>query len=528
MADMLGSAVLEETVRQILSNMEDNYKGESDTKEHMERLEMAHIRLEAALGMSEGWNITSAPLLRWRSKLKRAVQECDETLHRCKQHVREEEEEIQEGVRKSSFPSRIAHHVKSFISSIFNTNSGSTSSSDDELSISSAVRRFECFADGASEFLSQCHLLILQPISTPQGMEGRLLYVHMDGDAPENSFFFTIFLRLSESTNIVGVAVRCLQLFTPHFKSTTETVKTKLTQLPMQDFCWVPYVDSSRKQRHWENFYSIFSKWFRPNTNCCRQQQHDHDQYMQPYASSSGSNRNTTNSSSSSLLPHDVYLEPVIKVYLQGHVPVPAGHNRNKSFPYVKLRLLLSPHASSEGVLPSVGGSATEIVHGQEEQQRDGLYANISFEELDEILLPKAIDCLGKEAGAKAVYQMVWRSAHGGAYIQAEKFTPRRVLQKGRRRGHRPQGQDEKVETWSHVVTDFLGTWAPHAPQRLQGAIANWIRKEKEMQLAVAPTRTSCFTRNTKPYGLIHSIIPKQILFFVNEDPKAYIKLLKA
>jgi hypothetical protein len=436
--------------------MEEKYKEGSDIKEHMERLEMAHIRLEAALEVSQGWNISSAPLLRWRSKLERTAQECGETLHRCKRHVREEEE-VEYGVRNSSLPNRIAHHVKSFVSSIFSDNNRGTR----ELSLSN-VRRFEWFAEGSSEFLrfvelgggtprqfmffdplvthlfagkmiryklvlgSQCHLVILQPIITPQGMEGRLLYVVIDGDAPENSFFFTIFLRISESTDIVGVAVRCLQLFAPHFKSTTEAVKTKLTQLPMQDLCWFPYAESSQKQRHWEKFYTIFSQWFRPNPHCCRssrRQQHDeHHQRLHPSAST-GTGSNTSSSSSLPMTGDHMYLEPVVQVCLQSHIPLPTpaaaagGHgynNRNKGFPYVKLRLLFSPHSSSEGVLPSAGGSAIDtLVHGQEPSDGGGMYANISFEELDEILLPKAIDCLRQ--GQNGVYQMVWRSAHGGA-----------------------------------------------------------------------------------------------------------------
>ncbi|EER97896.2 hypothetical protein SORBI_3002G018800 [Sorghum bicolor] len=532
MADMLSSAVVQETVSQILSNLEEKYKEGSDTKEHMERLEMAHIRLEAALEVSQRWNISSAPLLRWRSKLERTVQECGETLHRCKRHVREEEE-VEEGVRNSSLPNRMAHQVKSFVSSILSNNS----SGSRELSISN-VRRFEWFAEGASEFLrfvelgggtprqlmffdplvthlfagkmiryklmlgSQCHLAILQPIITPHGMEGRLLYVVIDGDAPENSFFFTIFLRISESTDIVGVAVRCLQLFAPHFKTTTEAVKTKLTQLPMQDLCWFPYVESSQKQRHWEKFYTIFSQWFRPNPHCCRAGcsrrqllDDEHRQCMNPSAGTGGVGGSHTSSSSS--LPmtggDHMYLEPVVQVCLQSHVPLSAagGYNRNRSlFPYVKLRLLFSPHSSSEGVLlpSSVGGSATDtLVQGRQESSDGGggLYANISFEELDEILLPKAIQCLRR--GQNGVYQMVWRSAHGGAYIQAEKYTPRRSSRKGSRRGghrRRPQRQDDKVETWSHVVTDFLGRWAAHAPPRLQPSISDWTREEKEMQLA--------------------------------------------
>jgi hypothetical protein len=63
----------------------------SDAKENIERMEMAHNK----------WNVTSVPLLRWRTKLKRASQECDNTLRRCRQCL-QEEEEVQQAVRPSA------------------------------------------------------------------------------------------------------------------------------------------------------------------------------------------------------------------------------------------------------------------------------------------------------------------------------------------------------------------------------------------------------------------------------------------
>jgi hypothetical protein len=104
---------------------------------------MAHIKLEAALETSEKWQITDASLLRWRKNLKRAAQECDDVLHKCKNRILEEEKMEQE-VSSSAFPKRIAHATKSFISSTFGIN--------DQLS-RSIVRRFEWYADGASDFL---------------------------------------------------------------------------------------------------------------------------------------------------------------------------------------------------------------------------------------------------------------------------------------------------------------------------------------------------------------------------------------
>ena len=126
---------------------------------------MAHIRLEAALETSNKWQITDTSVLRWQKKLKRAAQECDEKLHKCKQRILEEERMEQE-VRNSSIPKRIGHATKSFVFSIFNRN-------NEELN-PSVVKRFEWYADGASEFLRfielggtpYYHIMPLAPLST--------------------------------------------------------------------------------------------------------------------------------------------------------------------------------------------------------------------------------------------------------------------------------------------------------------------------------------------------------------------------
>jgi len=132
-AEMVSSAVAQEAVNQVLSRIKDGCQHKSDAKEHIERMEMAHIKLEAALETSNKWNVTSVPLLRWRSKLKRASHECDNTLRRCRQRL-QEEEEVQQAVRSSSFPKRIVHTAMSFVSLIF------SHSNDDGLKGSTVAR----------------------------------------------------------------------------------------------------------------------------------------------------------------------------------------------------------------------------------------------------------------------------------------------------------------------------------------------------------------------------------------------------
>jgi len=142
MAEMVGSAVAEETLKQVVSvligkqRQEEETAGESETEQNLERLEMAQIKLEAALEASRGWHIRDASLLRWRRKLKRAAQECDNTLRLCKQRAVEDEAREQE-VRGASFPRSLAHATKSLF-----RRDGSLASS------AAAVRRFEWFAGG--------------------------------------------------------------------------------------------------------------------------------------------------------------------------------------------------------------------------------------------------------------------------------------------------------------------------------------------------------------------------------------------
>jgi hypothetical protein len=149
----------------------------------------------------------------------------------------------------------------------------------------------------------------------------------------------------------------------------------------------------------------------------------------------------------------------------------------------MKLKLLFAPHTSSEDMLlssSSVDGSAVEMVRGQEQH---GLYANISFKQLDEILLPKAIDCFLHQKAGAAEYQMLWRSKHGSAYIQVEDGGRRRSQQKNRKGHYQQQRQDVEVEGWTHTVTDFLSTWIAHAPDYLQGSIEDWINVETQLAL---------------------------------------------
>ncbi|OEL23251.1 hypothetical protein BAE44_0015730 [Dichanthelium oligosanthes] len=293
-----------ETFSQILSGMVQRYKEKEDSNanRNMERLEMAHIRLEAALETSEKWHIIDASLLRWHGKLKRAAQECDDTLHKCKQRIIEDEQMEQE-VRNSSLPDRIAHATKSFVVSVFNRNNRELSRS--------VVQRFEWFAD-------------------EKGTEASLIFIQKDG-------------------------------------------RKELTQLPTRDLPWVPSV---YQREHRNILHGLASQWFRPNPLCCKQlDQHE----------------NTSLSEDIISLQH---------------------------YPYLKAGISFAPHRISEDTLPANRSSAIVAIVGEEQHC---LHTDITLEQLEDIMLPKAIDYFRQHVEA-TVYQMLWKSKHGSALIQLRRL----------------------------------------------------------------------------------------------------------
>jgi len=330
----------------------------------------------------------------------------------------------------------------------------------------------------------------MRPVSFEgRGLEAKFLYVYEDDDAPVNNFCLGLMLRLSESMDVVGVAIKCLQqlvVTTPHFKSTAEAAMREIAQLPTQDFSWVPYVESGHKE-HWNSIHGILSQVSRPNPNCCK---HHHHHEPKP-----------SNMHAAKLqLPH-VSLEPVIEVYFVRVIPAVSSRQSarrqklvqgkarspsKKLFPHLKLAMHYSPHGAPEDMAssPSVGSSTVEFIDGK---QQHVMHKDMSLEQLDEIMLPKAIDCLNRKPEA-SLYQLSWKSKHETAYLRLEKTgmvkMTRDIIGDDPSRDRRvmiQRRQDPKLEAWLHVFTDFLKPWVALAPQRLQGPVLEWIKKANEM-----------------------------------------------
>ncbi|RCV39361.1 hypothetical protein SETIT_8G217700v2 [Setaria italica] len=479
-------------------------------KETWERLEMAHIRLEAALETSNNWQITDASLLRWRRKLKRAAQECDDTLHKCKQRILEDEQ-MEREVKNSSLPNRIVHATKSFALSIFKRN-------DSDLRRSIA-QKFEWYADGASEFLRFIELggtprrhmpleslvknlfagkelhhkivrgnkyplfqLWLTPMRNPvHGIEVSLGFIEYDG-TPEGNICFSMSVQLWESIDIVGIAVKCLQLFAPHFKCKVENIRNELTQLPNEDLSWGPSFYSDHKE-HWEKVNGLLSQFARPNPFCCK----EHGRHEV---------RRFSNMDMAGL--SDGWLEPVIYFDLHCHVSLPMYRKQNTSlfedlislqdYPYLKAGIAFLPHGSLEDMLPANRSSKIAAIVRKEQHF---LHTDITLEQLEEIMLPKAIHYFRQNEEAM-VYQMLWKSKHGIAFIQVEKpcmstwrsSMRRQSTSGGARKRKVFQGDDEELIRRRIYVCHWLDSWFTYVPVRLQRSLMNWIRKEKEILIA--------------------------------------------
>lgn len=570
-AEMVGSVVAQETVSQILSGLVQRYAESSDATRNLERLEMAHIRLEAALDASDRWQIADASLLRWRKKLRRVAQECDDVLHRCRQQgVAQAQEPATPSSSLSplaALPTRIARATKSLIFSAF-------VGDDAGAPTRSTVQRFEWFADGAGEFLRyvevgggaapRCHvplrrsltrhlfagmelllqhkivwglgrdecpsyLLWLVPSVTPDhGIEACLKFIHRDHSAPENNFFLGAMLQISESTDVVGTVVNCLRLFPPCFQPTIEAIKKELTQLPTQDFSWVPYVDLWHR-KHWDNLHGFCTQWFRPDPLCCKKQQH-HQQG--PNSSSRPSWCSSGDDDPDMVGIPDVSLDSVILMHLECQVSVPSEYNGAYSYskqkattaspPYrrrcsrtsptptthdseyspcrrLKAGLLFTPHGCTKHRLPEEKSSAVVTVYGEEQRC---VHTDITLDQLNEIMLPKAADYFYRNPEATAC-QMLWKSRHGTEYIEFEKPRTeeeeeeeppcaRRAICRGgsRKRKLQLQVQQDQVQvlgSWNRKVACFLNSWVAHAPVRLRGLILDWIQRGKESQLAAPP-----------------------------------------
>ncbi|TVU39615.1 hypothetical protein EJB05_13042 [Eragrostis curvula] len=168
---------------------------------------------------------------------------------------------------------------------------------------------------------------------------------------------------------------------------------------------------------------------------------------------------------------HSQHAQAHPRISLQDHSPLEAG-------------LVFVPHSSSDDLLPTIASSAMQWINGEEKHR---LHSNITLQQMEEIMLPKAIDYFRKNTEA-SVYQILWKSEHGSAYFDIVKAgmntrSTRRVI-RGGSKGKLLKREGKDLEIQTDVIPHFIDLWVAHAPIRLQGSISDWIQKEKENKSA--------------------------------------------
>ncbi|KAM0858139.1 hypothetical protein ACQ4PT_048022 [Festuca glaucescens] len=422
---MVGSCVVQEMVSRAISRVLS--KPEEKAASAMERLEMAHSGLELALERFGKLPITDVSLLRQRRMFKRAHEECGHVLYRHKLRViQDDDEEAKKGVThsSSSFARKVIHTVKSYF----------LGPAIDESSCSdSSVGKFEWFADKAAKFVrdvesgcSLAHYRFLNPLIT-QLLQGKILKhetvqgsrrcqifiepVHSeehgvvaslwfrskDSEIPTRGFNLVLMLRLSQSTDIVGIATRCLSLLGPKFQSSAQFVTGELAQMPAQDV--FHHRSSHVVAAGVPMKLSISAGLYRPDPVCCRR------------------NRPRPRAAASELSYG--FLEQMILMSFHCYVPAssaaPDRHDGSSvmtDWPPLQLTVFFTPHCFQEDdtgssyLLRTVGG------------QKEGTCYSLC--QTWEMARAKAIGFFICHPET-AEYEMLWESLHGFASLIFER-----------------------------------------------------------------------------------------------------------
>ncbi|XP_072148122.1 uncharacterized protein [Setaria viridis] len=280
MAEMVGSAVVQEGMSRAFSFMLGKHLEKASEGHSAERLEMALSELEFALERTAKLPITEASLLRRRKLLKRGYVEGIDLLNKHKLQGHQE----RPGVKRKRW---ITCSKNLSISSFGGLNTD-------------GVRRFEWFADCAGKFVrdveSGCslrhhtfcnplvrHLLngkalkyemvqgsqvreffIRPAFLGERGVEASLHFQYMDRSMPEKSFRLLLWLRVSESTDLVAIAIRCTESLTFLSKPAAESAIAELTLLPnvLDSAYAMPWVGNNE-------LYVLITKLSRQDPVCC-------------------------------------------------------------------------------------------------------------------------------------------------------------------------------------------------------------------------------------------------------------------
>ncbi|CAN6328558.1 unnamed protein product [Urochloa humidicola] len=258
MAEIVGSAVASEAVSRVVSSFLPGDKTSHESVEDKaERLEMAVLKIRSVVAVSEDLHISHLPLLHWKAKLKRIAEEGEDLLRVQKKRAIECNgvSDIAAGNSVSQYLIQTAKRLVPFYRR------------EDEFS-DKTLRRFERLADGADSFFRLVQSgghpkkSVLLPsltrsllagdalefsIRKQSGYDRIILWPCLDLDTGnssvaclgvsredevvwQKSFKMFVFFHLSEASNILAIAMSCLEFLPPQFDAASEAIRGLLTR----------------------------------------------------------------------------------------------------------------------------------------------------------------------------------------------------------------------------------------------------------------------------------------------------------
>ncbi|CAN6175003.1 unnamed protein product [Urochloa humidicola] len=265
MAGIVGSAVANEAVSRISSILSGDKPSRESVEYKAERLEMAVLKIRRVVAVSEDHHISHRPLLLWKAKLKRVAEEGDHLLHTL--HKKQALERINApGTGSSiSISQQLIQAARRFVP--FRRREA------DELD-GATLRRFERLADGADSFFrlvesggcpknpislpSLARLLLagesmefsirsggdggddlimlwpwldLDPgVENGDGLVACLAVSRDDESMWEKSLKMSVVFRVSEASDILGIAMGCLELLPLQFGAVGVAIRRLLAE----------------------------------------------------------------------------------------------------------------------------------------------------------------------------------------------------------------------------------------------------------------------------------------------------------
>ncbi|XP_047052128.1 uncharacterized protein LOC124657657 [Lolium rigidum] len=432
MAEMVGSAVVQEVVSGAFSFMRNTHEEMVSQSHLIERLKWAHLELEFALERTQRMPMIEVSLLKMRMMIKQAFEESRDLLYKQQTlPVNLEEGGTEQGVTLApSLPNRIMHAVKPF----FGTEKGSISGS--------CVRRFEMFAQKTDKFVrdveSGCSLAPYRfsyPIIA-QLLEGKYLRHEMvsgsqtrrisifaccledygvvgivnldfqDLKTPTKCFRLSLMLRLSESTDIVGISTKCLQSLGPQFKSLADVASGELTGISTQ----VSMITPGPAFREFVfNMINNAIRSFRQEPLCCIG-----DGFQASAKNMLSSQLTEGFPEQVSYLRFDCFISAA--EYSSQTSTVERNRNTIKAWPVPQLSVTFRPHDLS----PTVDGKGCTYVLTAGGEYRGPLNFLLELSEVAEFVPLLAVNFFNLEP-ERTEFVMIWCSAHGNATFTVSK-----------------------------------------------------------------------------------------------------------